>query len=81
MYVCENTLYMYIGRSTQHIKADLTEKGDLGVVAEVWCHICLDPCFDMCFDHWMHAYTCIPYVYTINGETFARLNFCGIHSK
>ena len=39
MFVCENTLYMCIGRSTQHIKADLTEKGDLGVVAEVWCHI------------------------------------------
>ena len=30
-------MYVYIGRSTQHIKADLTEKGDLGVVAEVRC--------------------------------------------
>ena len=33
VYVC--TLYVHTGRSTQHIKADLTEKGDLGVVAEV----------------------------------------------
>ena len=32
-------LHMYAGRSTQHIKADLTEKGDLGIVAEVsYCH-------------------------------------------
>jgi len=35
-YVCTADVYVFvIGRSTQHIKADLTEKGDLGVVAEV----------------------------------------------
>ena len=39
MHMYIHILHMYAGRSTQHIKADLTEKGDLGIVAEVsYCH-------------------------------------------